>query len=84
VRRTNFKKLVTTELVINMMNALTEENESEAVHPLVSDIITQQPAAETDRGKIRGQAQLRSRKKTRTKTQQESKVKTPSKAKRKT
>jgi hypothetical protein len=54
VRRTNFKKLVTTELVINMMNALAEENESEAVHPLVSDIITQQPAAETDPGENPG------------------------------
>ncbi len=48
VRRTNFKKLVTTELVVNTMNALAEENESEALQPLVSDVITQQPAAEAD------------------------------------
>jgi hypothetical protein len=32
------------------MNALAEENESEALQPLVSDVITQQPAAEADSG----------------------------------
>ncbi len=33
VRRTNFQKLVTSELVINQMNALAQEYEEEMLHP---------------------------------------------------
>ncbi len=54
VRRTNFKKLVTMELVIGIMNAHTEENVNEASQPLVGDVITQQPATEAGLGENPG------------------------------
>jgi hypothetical protein len=42
VRRANFHKLVTSELVINAMNALAQENEEEQLHPVIEEIMEQQ------------------------------------------
>jgi len=47
VRRTNFQKLVTSELVINQMNALAQEYEEEMLHPGTQ--IPEQQSAEEER-----------------------------------
>jgi hypothetical protein len=44
VRRTNFKRLVTSELVINSMNALAREYEEERLQPVIEEITEQQSA----------------------------------------
>jgi hypothetical protein len=44
VRRTNFKRLVTSELVINSMNALAREHEEERLQPVIEEITEQQSA----------------------------------------
>jgi hypothetical protein len=48
VRRTNFQKLVTSELVINQMNALADEYEEDQLHPVILPEITEQQSTEVE------------------------------------